>query len=66
MEMKRLYTCEIYHTDYAEKEKAVACEKGHKKATAYQGHYKPIAMTWPYPYAITVTFEDGKQIRYRQ
>ena len=27
---KTLYTCQICNTDYADKEKAIACEKGHK------------------------------------
>lgn len=27
---KILYTCQICNTDYADKEKAIACEKSHK------------------------------------
>ena len=30
MKTRTLYTCEICHTDYADKEKTKACEKGHK------------------------------------
>lgn len=46
MREKKLYTCEVCHTDYADKEKAMKCEKGHKlleKATI-EGEYKPISM----------------------
>lgn len=28
---KTLYTCQFCNTDYADKEKAIACEKNHKK-----------------------------------
>lgn len=31
MKEKKLYTCEICNTDYADKEKAKQCEKGHIK-----------------------------------
>ncbi|MGI5948427.1 MAG: hypothetical protein ACOX8K_13685 [Lachnospiraceae bacterium] len=44
MREKRLYTCDICNTDYAEKQKAMGCEENHKlleKATIV-GEYKPI------------------------
>lgn len=46
MKEKTLYTCEICHADYAEKERAVKCEENHKllgKATIV-GEYKPMNM----------------------
>ena len=62
MKEKKLYTCEICHTDYAEKETAVKCEKNHKfleKATIV-GNYKPMA-THPsgIPYKIRVKFPNS-------
>ena len=44
MTEKKLYTCDICHTDYSDKEKAKECEKNHKlleKATII-GEYKSI------------------------
>ena len=44
MREKRLYTCDICNTDYADKQKAMECEKNHKlleKATIV-GEYKSI------------------------
>lgn len=41
---KKLYTCDICHTDYADKDRAKECEKNHKlleKATII-GEYKSI------------------------
>lgn len=60
MKEKKLYTCEICNTDYADKEKAKQCEKRHKmleKATLVTGIYKPIS-TLPSgePYKIRVKF----------
>lgn len=42
MTEKRLYTCDICHTDYADKEKAKACEKNHKmiETATVTGVYK--------------------------
>lgn len=44
MTEKKLYTCDICKTDYADKEAAKQCEKNHKlleKATII-GFYKPV------------------------
>lgn len=71
MKEKKLYTCEICNTDYADKEKAKQCEKGHKmleKATLVTGVYKPIS-TLPSgePYKIRVKFPGAdKFIEYRR
>ena len=70
MKEKKLYTCETCNTDYADKEKAKRCEKGHKlleKATII-GEYKPIAM-FPggEPYKIRVKFPgSNKFIEYKR
>lgn len=70
MREKKLYTCEICNTDYADKEKAKQCEKGHKlleKATI-TGEYKPVAMIpGGEPYKIRVRFPGAdKFIEYRR
>lgn len=46
MKEKKLYTCEICNTDYAEKEAAVKCEKNHKllEKAVIVGEYKPMGM----------------------
>lgn len=59
MKEKKLYTCDVCNTDYADKQKAIACEKNHKlleKATII-GVYKPIGQ-YPSgePYKIRVKF----------
>lgn len=70
MREKKLYTCEICNTDYADKEKAERCEKGHKlleKATII-GEYKSNSMI-PNgePYKIRVKFPGtDKFIEYRR
>lgn len=33
MTEKKLYTCDICHTDFASKQNAVACEKAHRTIT---------------------------------
>ena len=46
MKQKVLYTCEVCHTDYADREKAMECEENHKlleKATII-GEYNPIGV----------------------
>lgn len=67
MKSKTLYTCEICHTDYADKETAKKCEKSHivevKKSKMF---FKPIHMgCGAYPYKIEVEFTDGHKIQYR-
>lgn len=63
MTEKKLYTCDICGTDYANKEEAEKCEKKHTVSTVikdlrYNAHEK-------YPYKIAVKFTDGKTIWYR-
>ena len=68
---KKLYTCEICNTDYANKEKAKQCEERHKlleKATLIIGQYKPISvLPNGEPYKIRVKFPGtDKFIVYRR
>lgn len=64
MKEKKLYTCEICHTDYTDKEKAMKCEKSHKlleKATII-GHYKPVGLIVNgMPYKISVKFPGSNE-----
>lgn len=62
MKEKKLYTCEICNTDYADKEAAEKCEKNHKllaKATII-GEYKGMSMhPNGKPYKIKVKFPNS-------
>lgn len=64
MKTKTLYTCEICHTDYANKTDAQKCEKEHIKCegiadTRIHAHQK-------YPHTIKICFADGTSLWYRQ
>mgnify|MGYP001051003184 CR=1 FL=1 len=64
MTKKELYTCDICHTDYANKADAIDCEKGHcgcVEITDYRinAHAK-------YPHKLEVKFSDGTKHWYRQ
>lgn len=59
MTEKKLYTCDICHTDYASKEVAKKCEKNHKllEKAVIIGEYKPLNMLMSgVPYKIKVKF----------
>lgn len=59
---KTLYTCQICNTDYADKEKAIACEKSHKtlKGAEFVGEYKPKGMVGDgLPIKIRVKFKGS-------
>lgn len=64
MKEKKLYTCEICHTDYTDKEKAMKCEKSHKsleKAT-FIGHYRATdIILGGTPYKICVKFPGSNE-----
>nr|DAD99461.1 MAG TPA: Monocytic leukemia zinc finger protein finger, acetyl transferase, DNA [Siphoviridae sp. ctNU74]DAH76820.1 MAG TPA: Monocytic leukemia zinc finger protein finger, acetyl transferase, DNA [Caudoviricetes sp.] len=65
MREKKLYTCEICNTDYADKEKARQCEKKHKllEKAVIVGEYKPIGMlAGGEPYKIRVKFPGTDKI----
>ena len=64
MTEKKLYTCDICHTDYANKEDAKNCEKEHIQCdgiadTRIHAHQK-------YPHKIEICFADGKSFWYRR
>ena len=59
---KTLYTCQICNTDYADKEKAIACEKSHKtlEGATFAGEYKSKGMIGDgYPIKIRVKFKGS-------
>lgn len=64
MTEKKLYTCDICKTDYANKADAQKCEKEHCKCAVItdfriHAHQK-------YPHKIEVAFSDGTKHWYRQ
>ena len=64
MTKKELYTCDICHTDYANKADAIDCEKGHcgcVEITDYR-----INTHAKYPHKLEVKFSDGTKHWYRQ
>lgn len=69
MKTRTLYTCEICHTDYANKEKAKDCEKGHKllaNSNEIVCDYKPIGQIPDgAPVKIRVKFGD-RWIEYKR
>lgn len=63
MTEKKLYTCDICHTDYNSKEAAQKCEKEHKRIdTVKDFRYNAHS---PYPTKIHVKFTDGTTQWYR-
>lgn len=63
MTEKKLYTCDICHTDYLSKEDATKCEKFHSACLEisdirYVAHNK-------YPANIEIEFADGTKHWYR-
>lgn len=69
-QMKKVehYVCEICHTEYAEKEKAVKCKKLHKIPKEVKAEkYRPITSCIDgVPDYIRVTFADGSSERYKR
>ncbi|MFI3171741.1 MAG: hypothetical protein R3Y09_06720 [Clostridia bacterium] len=66
MKEKKLYTCEICYEDYNDKEKAIQCEKSHKKAKGISKcSYLSIGHNATgYPNKVVIEFEDGEKIVY--
>lgn len=69
MKEKKLYTCEICHTDYAEKSRCAECEKSHKTKLEIKslGKFKPFSIYHDgFPLSITVVAADGKECTYHR
>ena len=76
MKTKTLYTCEVCHTDYADKDKAKRCERSHIKPKEITDKMKYHAVyngrdplfggkETNYPDWIDITFENGETVRYK-
>lgn len=63
MTEKKLYTCDICRTDYADKEEAKKCEKEHIKMNGISDFR--IHAHMKYPFKIEVAFSDGTKHWYR-
>lgn len=68
MKEKVLYTCEVCHTDYADKAEAKRCEESHeKKLKIVDSRYLARAQTLiGFPITITVQSEDGIRVTYKR
>ena len=66
MKEKVLYTCEVCHTDYADKAGAEMCERNHKrKLKIVDKRYLTRAQDKSgFPITITIQSEDGTQVKY--
>lgn len=68
MKERKLYTCEICLTDYADKRKAIDCEKNHKdtfEITHMKFYPKGVDNTG-YPCSITIKGKDGRELVYKR
>lgn len=63
MTKKELFTCDICHTDFNSKDKAIACEKWHVKVEEVKD--MRIRPNEKYPDKVLVKFTDGHEIWYR-
>ena len=70
MKQRTLYTCEICHTDYADKYDAEQCEKNHSRSAKLKivdAKYHPYSVDRSgMPAVITVQGENGKTAKYRR
>lgn len=68
MKEKVLYTCEVCHTDYADKVEAKRCEESHeRKLKIVDLRYLARAQTLiGFPITITVQSEDGIRVTYKR
>lgn len=68
MKEKVLYTCEVCHTDYADKAEAKMCEESHeRKLKIVDSRYLARAQTLiGFPITITVQSEDGIRVTYKR
>ena len=68
MKTKKLYECELCHTNYSEKEKAEQCEKCHQKVVAVADtRYLSYNLDQSgVPIKICIKFTNGKNIWFRR
>lgn len=68
MKAKTLYTCELCHTDYADRQDAIRCEATHQvKLTIAEAKYQPVAINrGGFPIRITLRGENGRSALYEK
>lgn len=68
MKEKVLYTCEVCHTDYADKTEAKRCEESHKKELKVvdPGYMVCFLGGGVFPTIITLQSEDGTRVTYER
>lgn len=64
----KVYQCEVCGTKFSSKEKAVECEKTHRKIIkAIAAKYRPYTSAKDgIPDYISVSFDDGSEVRYKR
>ena len=67
MKKKILYTCDVCHADYADEERANACENSHaKNLVIVDCRYNSLSACNRFPAYIVVKADDGKKRVYRR
>lgn len=68
MKEKTLYTCEYCHTDYADKQTAIECEKVHVlDFEIFEKVYKPKSIERSgFPIKIVIKAKDGRTAQYER
>ena len=67
MKERKLYVCEICNAEYNAKEKAIACEKSHKKIKEVKAtqYVHSSANAKGFPMRISLTMTDGSVATYK-
>ena len=67
MKKRVLYTCEVCHTDYADKESAKECEKSHaQNLIIAECRFHPVSVCGRFPVTITVRADNGEERVYKR
>lgn len=68
MKQVNLFVCEYCNTQYKDKDRAIECEKHHKRIKKIvSAKYRSInSCADGIPDYVTVEFEDGKQVKYKR
>ena len=64
MKEKRLYTCEICHTDYAQKEDALKCEKEHCEKFDVKDFRINPHQKYPHKFPFYIFFQYSQSVRF--
>ena len=67
MKKRVLYTCDVCHTDYADRESAIECEKSHAQNLIIADcKFHPVLKYGRFPVSVTIRADDGEQRVYRR